>query len=109
MNNLPTSDLAYRFEYADKSAFEVYVDGRAFIAFKDGRREEKHGAVTNNIPLLLGQIAKPRQDEIDRLRAAINRIDAINDNPADFNSEINAVCDSILRPHLTQQERKADG
>jgi len=41
--------------------------------------------------------------ENERLRTAIKRIDAINDNPADFNSDINEVCDSILRPHLNQQ------
>jgi len=35
-----------------------------------------------------------------RLRAAIQRIDGINDNPAHYNAEINAVCDTILRPHL---------
>jgi len=37
--------------------------------------------------------------EIERLMAAITRIDAINDNPACFNSEINDVCGAILRPH----------
>lgn len=41
--------------------------------------------------------------EIARLRAAISRIDAINDNPACYNPAINEVCDSILRPHLAQQ------
>jgi hypothetical protein len=70
MNNTPTSDLAYRFEYADESAFEVYADGRAFITTKSGRREEKFGKITNNVPLLLGRVAKPRQDEIERLREA---------------------------------------
>lgn len=38
--------------------------------------------------------------EIARLLTAIKRIDAINDNPAHFSAEINAVCDTILRPHL---------
>lgn len=38
--------------------------------------------------------------EIEQLRAALVRIDAINDNPAVFNSEINALCDPILRPQL---------
>jgi chromosome segregation ATPase len=37
------------------------------------------------------------QAEIGRLRAAIQRIDRINENPADHDSEINAICDSILR------------
>jgi len=43
--------------------------------------------------------------EIERLHAenaellaAISRIDAINDNPACYNPEINEVCDKILRP-----------
>lgn len=74
MNEQPTGYLAYRFEYADESAFEVYVDGRAFIVTKSGRREEKFGKITNNIPLLLGRIAKPRQDKIDRLQAALEDI-----------------------------------
>lgn len=38
--------------------------------------------------------------EIARLRAVIARIDAINDNPADFNSDIDRECDRVLRPHL---------
>lgn len=63
-----TSDLAYRFEYADESAFEVHEDGRAFITTKSGRREEKFGKIDNRIPLLIGYAAKPRQDEIERLR-----------------------------------------
>lgn len=76
MNNMPTSDLAYRFEYTDKSAFEVYVDGRAFIAFPNGRRDEQFGNVTNNIPMLLGRIAKPRQDKIDQLEAENRKLRA---------------------------------
>lgn len=63
-----TATLAYRFEYADQSAFEVWDDGRAFITYPDGRREEKLGKITSNIRLLVGRAAKPRQDEIDRLR-----------------------------------------
>lgn len=42
-------DFVYRFEYADKSAFEIMPDGRAFIVFKDGRREEKFGKITNRV------------------------------------------------------------
>jgi hypothetical protein len=45
-----------------------------------------------------------KENEIARLMAALIRIDAINDNPACFNAEINAVCDTILRPHLAPQE-----
>ena len=41
--------------------------------------------------------------EVERLRAAIARIDGINDNPAHYNAEINAVCDTVLRPHLNEQ------
>jgi hypothetical protein len=44
------TDFVYRFEYADRSAFEIQLDGRAFITFPDGRREEKFGKITNNIP-----------------------------------------------------------
>jgi len=40
--------------------------------------------------------------EIERLLNAIKRIDGINDNPADFNVAINAVCDTILRPGLAR-------
>lgn len=74
----PTGHLAYRFEYADKSAFEVYDDGRAFITFPEvnGHRrapEEKFGKITNNIRLLMGAVAKPRQDEIARLQEAKRR------------------------------------
>jgi hypothetical protein len=46
-------DCAYRFEYADGSAFEIFIDGRAFIVQKDGRREEKMGKITNRIPSLI--------------------------------------------------------
>jgi hypothetical protein len=38
--------------------------------------------------------------ENERLMAAIWRIDAINDNMACYNPDINAVCDPILRPEL---------
>lgn len=41
-----------------------------------------------------------RDREIERLLTAIKRIDAINDNPACYNAEINKVCDKILRPEL---------
>jgi len=70
----PTGQLAYRFEYADKSAFEIYDDGQAFITFPEVYRrapEEKFGKITNNIRLLMGAVAKPRQDEIKRLREAL--------------------------------------
>lgn len=40
--------------------------------------------------------------ENERLLTAIRRIDAINDNPYHFNSEINAECDKILRPELSK-------
>lgn len=75
-------DYAYRFEYADGSAFQIYEDGRAFITFpeKDGRRrppEQKFGKIDNRILLLKGQVAKPRQDEIERLRAEIDRLNRI--------------------------------
>jgi hypothetical protein len=45
----------------------------------------------------IGSIIVKRNAEIAKLFAAIQRIDGINDNPAHYNPEINAVCDSILR------------
>jgi hypothetical protein len=47
-----------------------------------------------------GYVMEKAAAEIERLRAAIQRIDGLNDNPARFNFEINKVCDEILRPHL---------
>lgn len=41
--------------------------------------------------------------DVVRLLNVIKRIDAINDNPAHFNSEINKVCDEILCPHLQSE------
>ena len=38
--------------------------------------------------------------ENERLWATVRRIDAINDNPACYNPEINAECDKVLRPEL---------
>lgn len=49
----------------------------------------------------IGKLGQDAAAEIERLYAAVRRIDAINDNPAHFNVEINEVCDSILRPHLS--------
>lgn len=40
--------------------------------------------------------------EIERLRAALKRIDALNDNPARFNSEINKVVMQALEPSSHQ-------
>lgn len=65
---------AYRFRYADGSAFQITEDGRALIVYPDGRQEPKSGIVDNRIPLMIGRAAKPRQDEIDRLRAALEEI-----------------------------------
>ena len=62
---------AYRFEYADGSAFEIDVDGRAFITKPNGSREEKRGWIDNRIPLLIGAAAKPRQDRIEELEAQL--------------------------------------
>lgn len=42
--------------------------------------------------IIMANVAK-----IEQLTAAIQRIDGINDNPAHYNPDINAVCDSILR------------
>lgn len=49
------SELAFRFQYADKSAFEVYENGECYISFPNGRREQKHGVITNNIPILIAK------------------------------------------------------
>lgn len=47
------------------------------------------------------EIAKAKKDIlIERLMNAIQRIDGINDYPANYSPGINAVCDEILRPHL---------
>lgn len=48
-------ELAYRFQYADESAFEVMVSGKLFLTWPDGKREEKKGAIDNRIPLLISQ------------------------------------------------------
>jgi hypothetical protein len=53
------------------------------------------------LPDLLAELGRLRADN-ERLTAAIQRIDGINDNPAHYNSEINAVCDPILRPELSK-------
>lgn len=71
-------DYAYRFEYADESAFVVYQTGEAFIEFpeKNGKRrkpEQKFGKIDNRIPRLIGMVAKPRHDEITRLRRLLDR------------------------------------
>jgi hypothetical protein len=77
-----SDDYAYRFEYADGSAFVIYDDGRAFITFpeKDGRTrppEQKFGKIDNRIRLLMGSVAKPRQDEIDRLRRRVVALEMV--------------------------------
>jgi len=38
--------------------------------------------------------------------AAIARIDAINDNPACFNEEINSLCGMLLRPGLVELSKE---
>ena len=69
-------DYAYRFQYADESAFVVMADGRAFITFpeKNGKTrkpEQKFGKIDNRIPLLIGMVAKVRQDRIEELERAL--------------------------------------
>lgn len=46
------------------------------------------------------EYAAEREAYIQQLVAALQRIDAINDNPARFNKEINDVLDTVLRPEL---------
>lgn len=90
-------DYAYRFEYADGSAFEIYEDGRAFIVLKDGRREQKFGKIDNRIPSLIGAAAKPRQDEIESLRLQLEGATSISTMLWDWFSE---RCD------FTHEERR---
>jgi hypothetical protein len=47
-------------------------------------------------------VIREQKAEIERLRAVIKRIDAINDNPVRFSVEINDLCDSVLRPPAYQ-------
>lgn len=70
-------------------------------ATMDDREPPRDGVICRDL--------REAADEIGRLRAAISRIDAINDSPACFNKDINDVCDTILRPHLTQQITKQEG
>jgi hypothetical protein len=51
------------------------------------------------IERLQGEIEwrKLSKEAYSEVRAAIQRIDGINDNPAVFNPEINEVCNGILR------------
>jgi len=65
------SDHIYRFEYADKSAFVITEEGRAFVEWPDGRREEKTGRVSNRIRTVIGMAVKPRQDLIDEMEKAL--------------------------------------
>jgi hypothetical protein len=51
----------------------------------------------------LSALGNEAADEIEWLRAALQRIDGINDNPACYNVDINAVLDRILRPGLEQK------
>lgn len=76
MTEAKAPEYAYRFQYADKSAFEVMPDGRLFLTWPNGRREEKHGVVDNRIPLLIGMAAKPRQDKIEQLEAQLHQCSA---------------------------------
>lgn len=46
------------------------------------------------------------QAEIDQLRAALRRIDALNDNPAHYHPEINSVVRSALNA-LNNEQREA--
>lgn len=78
-------DYAYRFQYADGSAFQIYADGTAYIMAKDGSiRDKPKGEVTNRIPALIGSVAKPRQDRIDTLAKALqDLVDAARNEAID--------------------------
>jgi hypothetical protein len=57
-------------------------DGAIYAAMSDLlARNERHNLILEN----------------ERLRAWVKRIDAINDNPADFNVEIDNACTAALR------------
>lgn len=47
---------------------------------------------------LSSQLAAAEERGAERLAAALRRIDSINDNPARYNSEINAVIEAALSP-----------
>jgi hypothetical protein len=64
------------------------------------RSQERIAAYERGIDMM--EIGIDQRDaEIERLRAALRRIDGINDNPACYNAEINEVLDRILRPGTT--------
>ncbi len=46
------------------------------------------------------KLFEPMRARIERLQAALRRIDGINDNPACYNPSINEVCDEILRGRI---------
>jgi hypothetical protein len=71
------------------------IDGAAYNrAWEQGREQGKRDAA----------------DEIERLLAAIQRIDGLNDNPSQYNSAINDVCSGILRQgkQMTQPDAMSD-
>ncbi len=70
---------------------------RAIVA---AERALESGALVARAAVQMGTTAMRALEDRDKLLAAIRRIDAINDNPACFNKEINDVCDKILRPEL---------
>jgi hypothetical protein len=51
----------------------------------------RHGAIIG------GDLMAEAADEIERLREAIQRIDGINDNPAIYNPDIEAVVRTIYK------------
>jgi len=46
-------------------------------------------------------LGREAADVIERLTAVLQRIDAINDNPARFDSEINIIVQDALKTHCT--------
>lgn len=62
-----------------------------------------HPALAQRTIAASDRIIDELKAENARMRAALTRIDAINDNPACFSEEINDLCGRILRPHLYQQ------
>jgi hypothetical protein len=67
------------------------------MMIKQATPEQVVAFMTNTMKSTPEQIITMLQAEIERLTNAIRRIDGINDNPADYNPAINAICDAILR------------
>lgn len=65
-------ECVFRFEYADRSAFEVMSDNTLFLTWPSGRREERRGKITSRLTRFYGArpadtpqaMAEPTREEI---------------------------------------------